>query len=418
MVVSMQISNEKLNQIEKGYREFKKTPCYEERKAHLEFADFARPIIEKLVQKDSITNKNLTALIQIFGYGSKIPNVKTYIESLKFDKSSSADIFNEFIENGLTGFTGIGKTAITKLTEKQLSFIHTFLIDVLKSNTEEAIREVILDFEKETIPQVTYGIYSPWLYYLHPTICPIVVGPVKDYLVKLGWNTNNYLDAWDILEQINQAIKEDNYGFLDTLIFHDQCEVFDYWLFIVPKEFEDGKLWEYCKQNSIAAMQYQYDGDEKHNSVTVNLDACKRIKTGDRVIVYLNNKTVGGIGEVTKRFFNDKSKANGFDRRFGQRISLKWIPEKFETSIDPIWNQLSLPKNLSLKTVHKITEEDYTKIFNFINGGIIRVEQEESKSNLLSSKKQIIFSGPPGTGKTYKAMECAVNFIQNKSKGE
>ena len=54
MVIFMHISIEKLNQIEKQYRDFKKTPCYEERKAHLEFADFARAIIEKLVQKSTM----------------------------------------------------------------------------------------------------------------------------------------------------------------------------------------------------------------------------------------------------------------------------------------------------------------------------------------------------------------------------
>ena len=415
MVIFMHISIEKLNQIEKQYRDFKKTPCYEERKAHLEFADFARAIIEKLVQKDYITNQNLTALIQIFGYGSKIPNVKTYIESLKFDETFSDDIFNKFIDNGLTGFTGIGTTAIYKLTDDELTIVHKFLIDVLKSNSEEAIREAILNFEKETIPQVKYGIYSPWLYYLHPTICPIVVGPVKDYLAKLGRGVNSYLDAWDMLKQIKQAIKEDNYGYLDTLIFHNQCEVFDYWLFIVPTKYEEGKLWKYCKQNSIAAMQYQY-GHERTNSVTKNLDSCKQIKIGDRVVVYLNTKTIGGIGEVTRRFFTDKSKDNGFDGIFGQRIGIKWIAENFETSIAPIWNQLSISKNiLSSQTIHKITEEDYTKITNYINGGTIMDEQEQSKSNLLSSKKQIILYGPPGTGKTYSARMLATEILtQNK----
>ena len=419
----MHISIEKLNQIEKQYREFKKTPCYEERKAQLKFADFAREIIEKLLQTDSITNEDLTALIQIFSYGSRISNVKTYIESLKFDEQFSNNIFNKFLELGLTGFTGIGTAKIHKPTDDNLIAIREFLIDVSKANSEEAIKKTIIEFDNKQIPQVKSGIYSPWLYYLQPTICPIVAGRVKKYLNDLGHNGDNYLDLLDILKTINQTIGESDYGPLDGFIDKNgECGDSNYWLFIVPTdgEFKDGKLWEYCKQNLIAAMQYQYgpESDESDHAVYINHDICKQIKIGDRVIVYNNKKIIGGIGEVTRRFFNDNSKDNGFDGRFGQRIGLRWITEEFEIDSAPIWDQLSKFKNgLSFKTIHKITEEDYTKITNYyINGETIMDEQEQSKSNLLLSKKQIILYGPPGTGKTYSARMLATEFLKPEPK--
>src|SRR5665648_1102395 len=118
----MQI-NERLEQIKNEYIEFKKTSCYEERKAHLEFADFARSIIEKLVQKDSITNENLTALIRIFGCESNIQSVKKDLDnSLNFDKMFSGEIFDIFIKNGLSGFADIGKIKISGLVNDCLLY--------------------------------------------------------------------------------------------------------------------------------------------------------------------------------------------------------------------------------------------------------------------------------------------------------
>ncbi|WP_462272813.1 hypothetical protein [Methanohalophilus sp.] len=172
------------------------------------------------------------------------------------------------------------------------------MLNVAKANSEESIRQIVSDFEKQDIPQVKYGFYSPWLYYLHPTICPLVAEPVKNYPPYLGWNTDSYLDAWDFLKQINEVINEDDYGFLDQFIWDCKADSDNkYWLFIIPKDYEEGELWKYCKRNSIAAMQYQY-GSEAKNWVTKNLRLINKIAEGDKVIVYLNGKTFGGIGRL------------------------------------------------------------------------------------------------------------------------
>jgi len=220
----MKISDEEIDRIKQEYSEFKKTPGYEERKNQILFSDFARSIITKLLEKGQITNDNLTALIQIFGNGSSSENVKKYIDSLDLENPYSEEIFNKFVELGQTGFTGRGKAAVSGLTDQQLNSVREFLvdvakIDVAKYDSEMKIRELVLEFENKDIPHIKSGIYSPWLYYLYPTVCPILAGPVKDYLRKLGWNSKSYLDAWDIMKQINQAIGETNYGFFDQFVY-------------------------------------------------------------------------------------------------------------------------------------------------------------------------------------------------------
>lgn len=93
--------------IRQEYNEFIKTPSYKEREEQLKFADFVRSIINELVQKETITNENLTALIQIFGHGSSPENVKKYITTLNLKKSFSTDILSKFFNMSQTGFTGV-----------------------------------------------------------------------------------------------------------------------------------------------------------------------------------------------------------------------------------------------------------------------------------------------------------------------
>lgn len=411
----MTISDEKIKRIKEDYTKFKKTSSYSDRENQLDFVDFARSILTKLLQRESLTNEDLTALIQMFGYGSKKENFEKYLKSLNFEEAYTEDILTKFSNLGQTGFTGRGKATIQNRTANQLSIIRKFLFDVSQSDSEKSIKKLILKFDKNNIPQVKYGVYSPWLYYLHPTICPIVAGPVNEYLINLGLDEKNYLSAWDMLKQLNQAIGEKNYGFLDGLIWYKNINSTNYWLFIVPKDYYEGELWKYCKENSIAAMQYQ-KGSESDKAVTTNLNQIKKIKSEDKVIVYLNDNIIGGIGEVSEEFYNNTSDENGFDGLFGQRIGLEWLTNNFEMDFKPMKPFLtkSFPKHLGLKTIHDIDKNDFNKILKFVDEGIIDngISPNISIKKVLLNKQQIIFYGPPGTGKTYKAREIAVDFIE------
>lgn len=409
----MEISDEKTSSIKKEYNDFKNTSRYIERKNQLIFVDFARTILEKVLQRKSLTNEQLTALIQIFGNGSRKENIEKYIDMLNFGESDSKDLIERYIDLGQTGFTGRGKATIKDLSSEQLLIVHKFLVDILESNSEKSMKEIVSKFEQMNIPQVKYGVYSPWLYYLHPTMCPIVAGPVKNYLKEMGWDQNNYLDAWDMLQQIKQVTEENNYGFLDAFIY----DSISYWLFIVPQKYHDGELWEYCKENSVAAMQYQ-KGSEENKAVTTNINQIKKIRLKDKVIVYLNDNTIGGIGEVSNEFYEDVSDENGFYGDFGQRIGLKWLTKNFEMNFKLIKPHLKkFPKNLGLKTIYDISENNFNTIFKFVDKGIIDDGDDEKlpngfKNDLLLNKKQMIFYGPPGTGKTFKARQIALDFIE------
>ncbi|MCS3924435.1 EVE domain-containing protein [Methanosalsum natronophilum] len=410
------------NLVNEYFNTFKDSSGYNQRKKQLQFCDFARDIIKLVADKEKIKNEDLTALIQILGHESKKENVKKYIDNIALDESISNKLYQKYIEIGETGFTGRGKAAIKGLNENELAVIHDFLIRVVNTSSEEEIRNAISYLEDNKISQLKYGIYSPWLYYLHPTICPIVAGPVKYYLTKyLGWNNNKYLDAWDIMKKIKQLTEEDDYGFIDQFFWKkSQNQVTNYWLFIVPKDYNDGKLWNYCKENSIAAMWYK-KGIHAPGLVTKNLNQIKRIEAGDKVIVYINDNKIGGIGEVIREFYEDESENNGFEGQFGQRIGLKWISDKFEVSFKNVKPYLlQFPEVLMSQTIHELNEHDFNKIYKYVDEGIIEYDSQPVKEdklsndhNLLLKKKQIIYYGPPGTGKTYKTKSIAIQLIKD-----
>ena len=203
---------------------------------------------------------------------------------------------------------------------------------------------------------------------------------------------------------------------VDQMIYCYSSKRANKWLFIVPIEYEDGNLWDYCKNNSVVAMQYQ-KGIQSERQFSVNIKEIKKIKEGDIVVVYINKKIVGGIGAVTKEFYENISQDNGFNGKFGQRIDLNWMDNKFEKSLEPIKDQLKISKNnfvkLAAKTIHELSETDYLKILSLFEISLSDSISNIKVEDLLTNKKQIILYGPPGTGKTYNTKNIVMRLIKN-----
>ncbi len=404
-----------LQTIKEEYKHFKQTERYRRRKQQLKFAEMAKKIIQETTKKEEITMDDLTSLLRMFHFNCTKDTFKNKLKNLAFKPEFEQQILQEYETNQTTGYTGGGKGSIgatKKLDTNQLQDVKMFLQQISQAQNKEQIQQIITDFESKNIPEIKMGIYSPWLHYLQPTICPIVTGNAKDTIKKMGWNGKKYIESWDYFEKLNQTIGEENYGYLDSFLdenknifSHKTKEPMKYWLFIIPKTYEDGKLWQYCKNSTpkIAAMQYQV-GKQKERVVTININEIKKIKQNHKIVVYLNDKIVGCIAKVTREFYENTKKDNGFNGEFGQRIEIQPFNEKYEIDISPIFKELHL-NQLHTKTIHEISKETYEKIFSFILGGDIEI------NTLLEKKKQIILYGPPGTGKTYATKKIAQTLI-------
>ena len=98
-----------------------------------------------------------------------------------------------------------------------------------------------------------------------------------------------------------------------------------FWIFAIPHDVEG--LWELCRSRGILAMHFTRGDNSWSNNPPMaakQINLIREIETGDRVIAWLRQNRVCGIGTVTSPFFEDWSQTNGMEGSFGQRIALEW----------------------------------------------------------------------------------------------
>jgi 5-methylcytosine-specific restriction protein B len=205
------------------YNSYKGTGDYEQRRMQTSFASLARITIAELLKKEKLTNGDLTALIQMFGAFSSSENYLKYLRKLKLSRGVSEDIekeYNLLAGQGIRGYTSVGKSAIIGLTPSQLGAVKQFLASVANGNISQ-IKDAVRSFEAKNIPEVKRGVYTPWLHYLRPDVCPIINGPNKGFLKSIGW-TGDYVEAIDFFQELGGIVGEKNLGMIDSIFWKKQ----------------------------------------------------------------------------------------------------------------------------------------------------------------------------------------------------
>jgi SpoVK/Ycf46/Vps4 family AAA+-type ATPase len=211
------INNIRIDLFKREYKNFKNSQDYKFRESQRRFTEIARQVIKELVKKEEITNEDLTALIQMFGFNCKKETFLKYLKKLGFSEKLMNEIYDKFLKYGESGYTGRGKAAIRNLNEAQLEEVKNFLISIVNADTKEKVKKAFREFRDKQIPQVTYGIFSPWLHYIKPTICPLVAGNASKFLKKLGWK-GDYEEAIDRFEELKKLVEEEDLGFIDIFL--------------------------------------------------------------------------------------------------------------------------------------------------------------------------------------------------------
>ena len=156
------------------YSVFKQTDDYEERAIQFAVAEVYREIIVETLKNEPLLNVHLTGLIQMFKNGCYQDNFDKYLELNVGDVARREEIAKKELEINQTGYTAAGLQSVKRLTDSQLSIVKNFLSDALSVNTIDEAVDLCVKFDEENIPLVKSGVYSPWLYYINPTIFPIV----------------------------------------------------------------------------------------------------------------------------------------------------------------------------------------------------------------------------------------------------
>lgn len=218
-----------------------------------------------------------------------------------------------------------------------------------------------------------------------------------------------------------------------------------YW---VVNGFDEDKI-AYDLENDSYVMYFQYDVQKK-STVTQTLNQAKRIKSGDKVLLFNQNKFFGHstfveteidstiqttLDDLIKKnikhedghivtftdakcLYEDLKADNGFNGQWGQRLSIEGWEDVNKSGIHvPGISEHLGPSSITTNTIIQLKDKTFFDLVKGILSGEIHNIKEYNKMNsnieLLKYKKQIILQGPPGTGKTYTAKDLAELHIFN-----
>jgi MoxR-like ATPase len=281
--------------------------------------------------------------------------------------------------------------------------------------------------EKTSVEFLNYfgnSLYTPILLVTNPKKYPVVNAPVLDALNKLNlYPTKNWKNGkieWETVPEVQKIIlniaAKNNFDLwqIDWL----------WWKIARPEEKWDSNLSaeetpnyfiitqnQGSKYDDVDGKQYQYDSQKAN--YTKFIVGSKFITQSQ--IKYRRNYFTG-FGKIEKikeeKMVNDKGKSiPKFTAIFSEY-------EKFDSPkvrTDDILDEMkSLPAYGSMPpSILPITPQLFKKITTEVLGEDISNEHMgSSHAELLEDKKQVIFFGPPGTGKTRAGRILAKSFIE------
>jgi len=192
---------------------------FDDRRKQLAFVPVAADIIKATLEDPQPSNEKYTGLIQILKYESSDENIKKYLAINIADKRKQQDLYERIKSSGHTGFTYAGMAAIKKPTLIQGALIRKFLLDSVQVRSIPEAIQLVEAFEKERIPEVTAGIYSPWLYYLNPRIFPIANQKHERFLKQYGQPVKSYCNAIKFFNEVATIINEQDLGIVDYFAY-------------------------------------------------------------------------------------------------------------------------------------------------------------------------------------------------------
>jgi len=226
-----------------------------------------------------------------------------------------------------------------------------------------------------------------------------------------------------------------------------------YYIFKIDKDVWDKDVRSYCIKNNVAIMQYQYEDEQPHNKVTQNLTEAKKICAGDYIVAYGDTK-VFAIGEVIRprikgtrtekleevinvnikfskndvvhfedadAYYEDLRSNNGFDGEWGQRIDIRLWEYIVDEGVSNAGYTHKFPDDvLRYYTIREISGDFFRYLAKLLKSEYYKMDPTRQAVDVAKDcfqfNRQIILSGPPGTGKTFLAKNLAVSIGSRKDK--
>lgn len=424
------------------YKVFKTSSKYKDRASQKAIIPVFREIILQVLKNETITNQNLTDLIQIFKFNCTELTFDNKLEALVIDKEVRTKLSKNANEVGERGYTNAGKNGVSGLTPRQLSTIRSFLLDAFNVKSSQEAVNLCRAFDEKKIPQVKKGIFSPWLFYINPEIFPIVNDRHLNFKKWLGLS-DSYPDSIVEYHQLIEIIDEKDFGGLDSFAFHlnadgklnlrrehylngSQIYKISHGLFIKDPEFIKAGVIDMLEKNnwvSISRNTGKGQADVFQNTLKIG-DIVYLCYGGDKV------RYVAKISSDVKLFDEEHAALLGDEDE-------EWLYREVEPLYYPVESNISdlktersgyMPSGHTTFRAIPKSDLDYVNSELFVpyfNLEVLDGEQDNSgadeadtiRSNPKATKLPLntILYGPPGTGKTFHSISYAVAIVEGKA---
>ncbi|WP_348811077.1 McrB family protein [Flavobacterium maritimum] len=351
-----------------------------------------------------------------------------------------------------TRSTGGERKAFFEL-EVEPELLEKDLLDPGTFTNQDNFRQIKTFLPKQTINLDSYDIqlqFDNGLLKLYPIKnCEEgIVSRFQDNTAFIGKGQSQKDKTLSILKATSNIIKPLNITIKDL---YDACmckykvvsQDTKYW---VVNGYEQEKI-NYDLENDSFVMYFQYTV-QKQGTVTQTLNAAKKIKPGDKVLLYNQNKFFGHAtfvetevestlettladlirnrsrnddGEIViftdaPCIYEDLTVENGFMGEWGQRLSLEGWEDVNEKGINipGILEHLG-SSSIIQNTIIELKDKTFFDLVKKILSGEVQNSKEYKKMNeiieLIKYKKQVILQGPPGTGKTFSAKKLTFDLL-------
>ncbi len=423
-----------LENFQQQYDAFRKSGKLKERIKQSRIVPVLREILSATLDNDPLTNEHLTGLIQMTGYGSKINTFKKYLNTNVKDQAKKEKILNQFNEIGETGYTGKGLNAITKPKPEQLQQVKTFLREAFSVKSVDQAVKLVEDFDKLKVPQVTAGVYSPWLHYIKPKVFPIINNSILEFRkwLRLPSDYPSFIKA---ANELKEVVNETDHGKIDwfahlfkgdsdsptELIHLNGRKLFkiSHGAFVNNSNFKKAGILKVLEKNHWISM----GNDTGLNQFDI---FSEKERMGDYVYVCYGGKNVYAIGQIVSdiKSLNDALKPDfPTDEAWSYReIKILYLAQNGSVT------ELKNEKKNHMPGGNSTFWEVPTNSINDLNKKIfapkfeVKFLSDKGPDNMPApitpSSKNTILYGPPGTGKTYSTIFQSVAIIEKRDIGE